>query len=437
MPPISTGQQGKPAASLQGNYTSALAALTSLFFIWAFYTNLNDILIPHLKKACQLTDFQSSLVQSAFFGAYFVMSVPSGMLVKKIGYKNGILVGLLAMLAGDLLFLPAAYDRSYTVFLAGFFIIASGVTLLQVAANPFVSVLGAPEGASSRLNLTQAFNSLGAAAAPFIGGMLILSGKEFSPDELAAMTLEQREAYLNTEAQSVVMPYLILAGVLVLIILIIQFSNLPKIDHLLEADADEEGGTTDTRTSVWQHSHLVWGVVAIFFYVGAEVTIATFLVKYAKELMGLPEQEAKNFPSYYMALAMVGRFGGAALLQRLNPSYTVGFNALMNVLLVLAAIVLDLNIGIWALVAIGLFNSIMFPTVFTESIKELGKFTKTGSSLLIMAIVGGAIIPPVTGLAFDYCKVNGMNQVLAFLIPGLSYLAVVWFGFYGHKVKKA
>lgn len=436
MPPISSGASAKPGQHLQGNYTGALAALTSLFFIWAFYTNLNDILIPHLKKACQLTDFQSSLVQSAFFGAYFVMSLPSGWLVKKIGYKKGILVGLLAMLVGDLLFLPAAYGRNYMLFLTGFFIIASGVTLLQVAANPFVSVLGPPEKASVRLNLTQGFNSLGAALAPFLGGMLILSGKDYSAEQLAAMSFDAKEAILNHEAQSVVMPYVMLAGVLLLIILIIQFSNLPQIDSLLEQEEDTYLETPHAaKTSVWQYSHLVWGVVAIFFYVGAEVAIATFLVKYAKELIGLPEQDAKNYPSYYMFLAMIGRFAGAALLSRLAPSKVLAFNGLAAMLLVLSVLVLPLETGIWALVLIGLFNSVMFPSIFTESIRDLGQFTKAGSSLLIMAIVGGAIIPPVTGLAFDYFKNNDMSELYAFLVPGLSYLAVVWFGIAGHKIK--
>lgn len=436
MPPISTTSNTRSSAQFTGNYQGPLAVLTSLFFIWAFVTNLNDILIPHLKKACELTDFQSSLVQSAFFGAYFVMSLPSGWVVKKLGYKRSILVGLFAMLVGALLFIPAAYSRQYLLFLSGLFILASGVTLLQVAANPFVSVLGPPEKASSRLNMTQAFNSLGAALAPFLGGLLILSGKEFSADELAAMIPADRIAYLSSEALSVVWPYIGLSVVLVLLMALIHFSNLPEIDEDLEQE--EEGylsGYHAKKTSVWQYSHLVWGVVAIFFYVGAEVAIASFLIKYAKELLGLAEADAKNFPSYYMVFAMAGRFAGAALLRNLNPARTVGFNAVANILMVAAAITLPMNIGVWALVLMGLFNSIMFPTIFTESIRDLGKFTKAGSSLLIMAIVGGAIIPPLTGLAFDYCKDHGISQVFAFLVPGASYLAVVWFGFVGHKIK--
>lgn len=437
MPPISApAGASRSNVQYQGNFTGALSVLTSLFFIWAFVTNLNDILIPHLKKACELTDFQSSLVQSAFFGAYFIMSLPSGWVVKKLGYKKGIIVGLSAMLVGALLFIPAAYTREYILFLTGLFILASGVTLLQVAANPFVSVLGPPEKASSRLNMTQAFNSLGAAIAPFIGGIAILSGKEFTPAELAAMSTEARSAYLSSEAESVILPYLGLAGVLILLIALIYFSNLPQIDDELEQEEPEYAADHQVaKTSVWQYSHLVYGVLAIFFYVGAEVAIASFLIKYAKELLGLTEDEAKNYPSYYMAFAMIGRFSGAALLRYVNPSLTVGVNGVLNMLLVAAAIVLPMNIGIWALVLIGLFNSIMFPTIFTESIRDLGKFTKAGSSLLIMAIVGGAIIPPLTGLAFDFFKNAGMNQVYAFAVPGVSYLAIVWFGFFGHKIK--
>lgn len=431
---VSTGARVSARPGTQNrNYTGPLAVLTSLFFIWAFVTNLNDILIPQLQKACNLSDFESSLVQFAFFGAYFIMSLPSGWVIKKVGYKNGIIVGLITMFIGALLFVPAAASRTYLLFLTALFILASGVTLLQVAANAYVSILGKPETASARLNLTQAFNSLGATLGPIVGAALIFTGVNHSTEELLAMPADQVEAWRAMKASSVVMPYLAIAGILVLISLLIFFSKLPQIDGELEHEAETDHSQAAAKGSALQYSHLFWGVVAIFFYVGAEVAIASFMIKFAGQphIGGLEEKEASFFPATYMFLAMCGRFLGAAILGRLSPAKVLGFNALAAMGLLAFAVTGTGMPALYAAVAVGFFNSIMFPTIFTLGVRDLGIYTKQGSSLLIMAIVGGALIPPLMGYVSD---VTNSIQT-AYIVPALCYIFVAFFGFVGSKVK--
>lgn len=431
MPSVSTGGSGAGNYQYDAsqNYTGPLAVLTSLFFIWALVTNLNDILIPHLKKACDLTDFQSSLVQSAFFGAYFVMSIPAGAILKKVGYKNGILVGLGMMLIGALLFIPAASTRIYLIFLGALFIMASGVTLLQVAANAYVAILGPPETSSSRLNLTQAFNSLGASLGPLVGGWLILSGVEKSVAEIQSMSPDMLESWRAQEAASVIFPYTLLAGIIALIALLIKLSKLPKIDAELEHESETQ---MVSRGSAFDFSHLTWGVVCIFFYVGAEVAIASFLIRFAgmPEIAGIGEKEASSFPSFYMFGAMIGRFLGAGLMQKIKPQLILTFNALGAILLILIGIHTTGSVALWAIVLVGFCNSIMFPTIFTLGIKDLGIYTKQGSSFLIMAIVGGAVIPPLTGWVSDMANIQ-----IAFWVPCLCYLPILYFAIKGHTVK--
>lgn len=416
------------------NYNGALAVLASLFFIWAVVTNVNDILIPHLKKACDLSDFQSSLVQFAFFGAYFVMSLPAGWVLKKIGYKWGIILGLGIMFLGAVIFIPAATTRIYGIFLAGLFTLGSGITLLQVAANPYVALLGKPETASSRLNFTQAINSLGAAIGPYLGGLLILSGIEYSAEQWSALSEAEKLAYQISEARSVILPYAALAGVLVLIALLIYFSNLPVIEAAEETEDETENTTAAAnKTSVWQFSHLTMGVLAIFLYVGAEVAIGSFLIKFAKlpHIAGLGELDAKNYVSFYMLFAMIGRFLGAALLTKLNPRVWLGVNAVVVIALLALAISGQGYTALWCITFVGFCNSTMFPTIFTLGISSLGKFTKAGSSYLIMAIVGGAIVPPLMGLVSDWKA----DIQIAFLVPLVCYIYIAFYGFIGSKVK--
>lgn len=428
------GTISQPKANIDQNenFTAALSVLSSLFFIWALVTNVNDILIPHLKKACDLTDFQSSLVQFSFFGAYFVMSLPAGAILKKVGYKWGILIGLSLMFVGALIFIPAAMTRIYAIFLLGLFVLGSGITLLQVAANPYVALLGNPDSASSRLSFTQAINSLGASVGPYLGGLLILSGIEYTADQWSVLPDADKLSYQISEAKSVILPYSALAVVLVLIGIMIYFSNLPNIETETEEEVNHHL-TNDQNKSVWQYSHLKWGVLSIFLYVGAEVAIGSFIIGFAKlpHIGNLNELEAKNFISYYMLFAMVGRFLGAALLTKLNPRTWLGFNALVAIILLAYAINSSGSTALYVMILVGFCNSTMFPTIFTLAIKELGHFTKSGSSFLIMAIVGGAIVPPIMGLVSDMFK----DIQIAFYVPLACYIFITYYGFIGSKVK--
>lgn len=390
----------------------ALYALTSLFFMWGLITSLNDILIPHLKGAFALNYVQATLIQFCFFGAYFVMSLPAGKLVERIGYQRGIVVGLVVAAIGCLLFFPAASSRAYGFFLGALFVLASGITLLQVAANPYVTVLGPPETASSRLTLTQAFNSLGTTVGPLLGSALILSAVP------AADAVE--------DALSVQKPYLGLAATLLLLAVAIAVLRLPGNPGIPEAQqaGSEPGG------SVWQHRHLVCGALAIFLYVGAEVAIGSFLVNlmHEPEVAGLSEQTAGRYLALYWGGAMVGRFIGAAVMRRIRPGVALAFNAAMAVLLLLVAISLSGKVAMWSLLAIGLCNSIMFPTIFALGIDGLGRHTGAGSGVLCMAIVGGALVPVLQGFIADHATL-----LVSFLVPAVCYAYIAWYGLSGHR----
>lgn len=413
------------------NYTMPLVVVTNLFFIWAFVTNLNDVLIPHLKKACNLTDFQSSLVQFAFFIAYFVMSIPSAAIIKKVGYKKGMLIGLSLMFLGALLFIPASITRVYFIFLGALFVLASGVTLLQVAANPYVTVLGKPETASARLNLTQAFNSLGATVGPLVGGAFILSA--VTDEDFLKMGEAEKLAYHSQQSANVIMTYIGLAVVVAIIGAVIYFSRLPEVetegDDAAENNVEEKG--KDSKESIFQHKHLILGVISIFLYVGAEVAIGSFIIRFSglSHIAGLNEIEGKNFVSAYMFCAMVGRFAGSYFLSKISPNKVVGFNALVAIALLIVTVFTSGRFALYSVVLIGLCNSIMFPTIFTLAIKGLGKFTKQGSSLLVMAIVGGAFVPPIMGYVSD---IQGLQK--AFLVPTVCYLFISYYGFKGSRI---
>ena len=400
------------------NYAGPLVVLTSLFFMWGLITSLNDILIPHLKSIFTLTYVQVMLIQFCFFGAYLVMSFPSGYLVERLGYRNGIIVGLTTAGAGCLLFYPAAGSASYPFFLAALFVLASGITLLQVAANPYVAVLGRSETASSRLNLTQAFNSLGTTIGPFVGAVLILTATGAGGEASRAVD----------EARTVQGPYLGLAAALFLIALAFSRFRLPEISDTHASTA--KGGAGTSLPSVWSYRHLVMGAVAIFTYVGAEVSIGSFLVNFMArpEIGGLSETAAGKYLSLYWGGAMVGRFIGAAVLRKVKPGYVLAFNATVVTLLLATAMTAGGFVAMWAVIAIGLFNSIMFPTIFTLAIDRLGPRTGEGSGVLCMAIVGGAIVPVVQGFAADHVGI-----LLSFVVPMVCYLYIVHYGLRGHR----
>jgi len=407
-------------------YLGSLTLLTSLFFIWGFITCLNDILIPHLKAVFTLNYTQAMLVQFCFFTAYFVVSVPSGYLVKKIDYKGGIITGLSIAGIGCLLFYPAASLHSYPLFLAAFFVLASGITLLQVAANPYVTILGKPETASSRLTLTQAFNSLGTTIAPYLGALFILATAVKTADEIELLNAEQLSVYQAAQAAAVQIPYLLLAAALFFMAVVFALIKLPKI----EATETQVSGIDDIHGSAWSYRHLVLGAIGIFVYVGGEVSIGSFLINFLGEpsIAGLAERDAGKYVSFYWGGAMVGRFIGAAVMQKIQPGKALTVSAVTAALLVLMTIFSNGQVAMWTILSVGLFNSIMFPTIFSLAVSGLGKHTGQGSGILCAAIVGGAILPVVQGLFADRI---GIQQ--AFFIPVLCYGYIAYYGWRGCK----
>jgi FHS family L-fucose permease-like MFS transporter len=401
--------------------------LTSLFFMWGFITCLNDILIPHLKSVFALNYTQAMLVQFSFFTAYAVASLPSGWLVEKVGYQRGIVAGLLTAGFGCLLFYPAADFQSYPMFLVALFVLASGITLLQVAANPYVAILGSPETASSRLILTQAFNSLGTTVAPVVGAMMILDVAVKTPAEIATMGPDEIAAYRTAEAASVQVPYLGLALVLVLIAVTFAIIRLPRIEAGATGEAARPDAANDSP-SAWSHRHLVLGALAIFLYVGGEVSIGSFLVNFLSQpdIAGLDEQAAGKLVALYWGGAMIGRFVGSYLTRVFRPNLCLAFNAAAAVVLVVSAMMTSGAIAQWAILAVGLCNSIMFPTIFTLAIDGLGRHTGQGSGILCTAIVGGALVPLLQGYFADQIGIQH-----AFFIPALCYAYIAYYGLRG------
>uniref|UniRef100_UPI00404785B8 sugar MFS transporter n=1 Tax=Rheinheimera sp. TaxID=1869214 RepID=UPI00404785B8 len=393
----------------QSNYRFALTSLTSLFFIWGFITCLNDILVPYLKGLFDLSYTQALLIQFCFFSAYFVVSVPAGMLVSRIGYQSGIVTGLLIAGAGCLLFYPAAAAHYYPLFLIALFVLASGITILQVAANPYVSVLGKPETASSRLTMTQAFNSLGTTVAPFFGAWLIFGGMDApKPGEVTESTVQ--------------LPYLLLAAALIVMALIFAFLRLPKLG--------KKDASINVTGAAWQYRHLVLGALGIFVYVGAEVGIGSFLVSFITQpdIGALEAKTASHYIAWYFGGAMLGRFIGAVVMQYLSPGKVLAFNAVCAALLLAVTILTGGKLAMFAILLVGLCNSIMFPTIFSLAIAGLKQHTSQGSGILCLAIVGGAVLPLAQAALADNFGVQ-----LAFIIPLLCYVYIAWYGAVGSK----
>jgi len=421
-----SGNTGNPS------YFGSLVILTSLFFIWGFITCLNDILIPHLKSVFTLNYAQAMLIQFCFFTAYFVASIPSGYLVEKIGYKNGIVAGLSIAGTGCLLFYPAAGQQFYPLFLAAFFVLASGICLLQVAANPYVTILGKAETASGRLTMTQAFNSLGTTIAPYFGALFILSTAVKTADEIKLLNADELSVYQSAQAAAVQSPYLLLAALLFCVAIVFAVIRLPDIKAADQHASDTEPlFFAEDHRSAWTYKHLVLGAIGIFVYVGGEVSIGSFLINFLGEpaIAGLAEQDAGKYVSFYWGGAMLGRFVGAVVMQKIQPGKVLTFNALCAALLVLMAMISTGPVAMWTILAVGLFNSIMFPTIFSLAVAGLGRHTGQGSGILCTAIVGGAILPVVQGLFADRIGIQS-----AFFIPVLCYLYIAYYGWRGHKV---
>ncbi|MFB0494756.1 FHS family L-fucose permease-like MFS transporter [Mucilaginibacter sp. OAE612] len=398
--------------------------ITSLFFLWGFAHNLDPILIPHLKKSFTLTTVQATLVDSAVFIAYFLMALPAGFIMKKYGYKTGIITGLLIFAFGSYLFIPAANTQQYTFFLVALFIIACGLTILETAANPYASSLGDPATSTQRLNFAQSFNGLAATLAPIIGGRIILT-KGYTQAQLSAMTEQGRKLALAAEASSVKTPYFILGSVLVFIAILFAFTRLPRIQQ-------HEGHTASKNIfHALKHRHLAWGVAAQFFYVGAQVCVFSLFILYATKSAGLTEVQTTYYLGLCGAAFLIGRFIGTFLMRYYSSAVLLAVYAGINILLSAIAIFGHGMITVYTVIGICFFMSIMFPTIFALGIKDLKADTEFGSSLIIMSIVDGAVLPRIFGYISD---VTG-NIQNGYVVPLVCFAVVALFGLKGHRVK--
>ncbi len=438
-------------------YLLPFTLVTSLFFLWSIGVNLNDVLVPHLKKAFDLSDFQSSFIQVAFFGGYFLAAFPAGRLMEKIGYKKGILIGLLICSTGTLLFLPAASSRQYGFFLLALFVMSSGQSFLEVGANPYVTVLGPPESSARRLNFAQSFNSVGAVLVLTMGSAFILSGVEHTAAQRAAMSPQEVQSYIASEANMVKVPYLIITSIFLLVAVLIYFAHLPEVATRENARRGKPGN--EALGKVLAHPHLVKGVIAQFFYVGAQVGIGSFVIRFAKHTMpqtlermaawgsqyltghqgeranvlthlisDSPEKMAALFLVAHQTGFMIGRFSGSWMMKRIRAPKLLSIFAIGALTCVLIGIGTSGLLSVLAIVLIGFFNSIMFPTIFALSLKNLGNLTKRGSSLLVMSIVGGALLPAAMGRISD-----ASNIQVAFIVPLVCYIYVFYFAVSGYK----
>jgi MFS transporter, FHS family, L-fucose permease len=424
---------GAPSSSLhsgtQKTDVRAMSIATMLFFMWGFLTCLNDILIPHLKAIFDLNYAQAMLVQFCFFSSYFVFAMPSGKLVEWRGYKGTMVIGLLVMAAGAFLFLPASTAASFGLFLSALVILAAGITSLQVAANPYVANLGPPETSAARLNLAQAFNSFGTFVAPFFGGALILGTTQVTAEKMRSFSAAALQQYRMEQASSVRLPYLGIGLTLVLLAISFAVLKMPTMDFTRDirpGELDETG----THDSIWKHPVLLAGALGIFVYVGAEVSIGSFLVNYfgLPDIAAFPERTAAKYVSLYWGGAMVGRFIGSYLLTKLRTSTVLGSAAVVACGLVVTSIITHGHTAMWAILAVGLFNSVMFPSIFTVGLSGLGPLTSKGSSLMVAAIVGGALIPLAEGHLADAIGVQH-----AFMIPAVCYIYIALFGYVGGR----
>jgi MFS transporter, FHS family, L-fucose permease len=448
---VSSSTKVAAAPDSANSYRSAFAMVTTLFFMWGFLTSLNDVLIPHLKAVFDLNYAQALLVQFAFFSSYAAFGIPSGKLVEWIGYQRTMVAGLFTMGLGALLFIPAANMPSFPLFLTALIVLAAGITALQVAANPYVTVLGPPQTASSRLNLTQAFNSLGTTIGPPLGGWLILRSAAKMLQDVQKLSPDALHAYRIQEASTVKIPYLAIALALVVLGLAIALYKFPRLDVTRDYRPTKAAAKGQ---SMWRYPHVVLGAVAIFVYVGAEVSIGSFLINYFNQpnIGNIPLQLGADYVPFYWGGAMVGRFIGSAILQKVKTGTLLALCSVVAALLVLTSMSTTFTSGIassysahflhwhwtfliphslpmWTMLAVGFFNSIMFPSIFTLGIAEMGPLTGAASGLLVTAIVGGAIIPEIQGVLADKIGIHH-----AFILPILCYLFIAYYGLRGSRI---
>ncbi|PKB16450.1 L-fucose:H+ symporter permease [Flavobacterium sp. 5] len=398
--------------------------VTSLFFFWGFVHNLDPILIPHLRKAFNLSDLESSLIDSSVFIAYFAMALPAGYVMRKYGYKSGILIGLLLFGLGSILFVPAANSLQYIYFLGALFVIACGLTFLETAANPYVTILGPASTATRRLNFSQSFNGLAAYIAPAYIGPMILSGKNLTKTQMDAMNAPELHDYLLEEASSVKLPYLVLGLIILVVAGIIYFTPMPDVK-----DEDKEGVDGASFTGALKSMKLRWGIVAQFFYVGAQVCVGSFFIKMATTTAGLGEEVAAKYLGFFGLAFMLGRFAGTFMMRYIDAQKLLMTYAIINVLLCVLVINGTGIIVVYGLIAIAFFMSIMFPTIFSMGIEDLGHNTKIGSSLIVMAIVGGALLPPMLGMISD--KTGNIQN--GYIVPLICFLVIILFAYTRRK----
>lgn len=406
------------------NYLFPLILITSLFFFWGFIHNLNPVLIPHLRRAFQLTDLESSLIDSSIYIAYFLMAIPAGNFMQRFGYKKGILLGLIFFAAGAFLFIPAASTQLYFFFLGALFVLACGLAFLETAANPYVTVLGPKETASTRLNFSQSFNGLAAFLAPIVGGRYILSEVEFSDAEIQAFSPEALQEFLTQEANSVKGPYLVLGIFIVVVAVAFAFTKLPEIQ--------EEGESKSTIREAWRHKHLRWAVVAQFFYIGAQICVLSFFIRFIMESADMHARDAAVYSGLAGLAFMIGRFAGTFFMRYVKPHILLKIYAIMCMILTLSAIFSEGFVSIYSLIGVAFFMSIMFPTIFSLGLADLGKETKIASSLIVMSIVGGAFLPPLLGYVSDITE----NIQYGYFVPFFCFFVVFLFSIKGWQVQK-
>ena len=403
----------------------------ALFFIFGFVTWLNATLIPYLKISCELTSFESYLVAFAFYISYFVMALPSSTVLKKTGFKNGMSVGLITMAIGALIFIPAAYTRTYGLFLAGLFIQGTGLTILQTASNPYVTILGPIESAAKRISIMGVANKFAGILSPIILGAVVLTGIDDLVVELEQMDPIAKAVELDILAQKVIMPYLIMAGVLVLLAALVRFSTLPEVEQ--EEEKRENADNNVKRTSIWQYPYLLLGVATIFVYVGVEVIAVDTLISYGNYL-GFDFAEAKFFASFTLGAMIAGYFFGILTIPKfISQQNALKYFAILGVLFSITAIFTSGFTSILMIAALGFANSIMWPAIWPLAIDGLGKFMKTGSAMLIMGIAGGALLPLVYGALADVPSI-GSQQAYWIMVP--CYLFILYFAAAGHKIGK-
>lgn len=414
---------GSPAAK---KYGLAFILITSLFFFWGFVHNLDPILIKHLRSAFSLTHFQASLVDSAVFIAYFLLAIPAGMIMKRFGYKTGIIVGLFLFALGCLLFIPAANTVSYMFFLGALFILSCGLTILETAANPYITILGDPAKATQRLNFAQSFNGLAAFIAPIIGGKFILADEPKAADEIAAMSDAARQAYIQAETALVKMPYLTLGIIILVVAVLFMLTKLPDVK-----DAEAGDGKSAGFMEVLKFPRVKWAVMAQFFYVGAQVYVFSFLLVFAEDAINMKGSEGKYYAGLAGLLFMVGRFVGSFLMKYIRPSRLLAIYSVISMLFCCLVIFGNGIFTLYTLTGVTFFMSIMFPTIFALGVEGLGVNTKPASSLIIMSIVGGAILPPLASKVTD---MSG-NIHWSYIVPLICFLMVLLFALKSYKTQ--